>query len=345
MNSVCRSSRFSKRGFTLIELLVVIAIIAVLIALLLPAVQQAREAARRSQCNNNLKQIGLALHNYHDVYNMMPFGVRSDNWGMSFWVSILPYMDQAPLYNKISMTGAPGFVAAGNNYLLFENVVPPVGTCPSSPLPRTTPVWVPSVSLTKEYFCATYAGISGVAIGPVGFNTMSESASAGIVSSGGVMIPNGKVNFRDMSDGSSNTAVIGEQSDWGKVSGANTDIRSGISHSSWMGCSLQGWPANGANAWGNANSAVDNRTPVITTVRYQIGTKDMTNGAYGNIWSATNGTTMDMAANKPIQSAHAGGAFVLLGDGHTKFLTQSIDLNSVLVPLCMKADGLVLGDY
>jgi prepilin-type N-terminal cleavage/methylation domain-containing protein len=349
MGSECRSSRFSKRGFTLIELLVVIAIIAVLIALLLPAVQQAREAARRSQCNNNLKQIGLALHNYHDVFNTMPFGVRADplvgGWGMSFWVSILPYMDQAPLFNQIVMTGSPGFVAAGNNYLLLENVVPPVGICPSSPLSRTTAVGVPSIGGEKQYFCATYAGISGVAIGPMGFNTMSESARYGIVSSGGVMIPNGRVNFRDMTDGSSNTAMIGEQSDWGKQAGANKDIRSGVSHSSWMGCTLPGWPANGANAWGNADSSVDNRTPVITTVRYQIGTKDMTSGAYGNIWLESNGTTSDMAANKPIQSAHAGGAFILLGDGHTKFLTQSIDMNSVLVPLCMKADGLVLGDY
>ena len=89
-----------QRGFTLIELLVVIAIIAVLVALLLPAVQQAREAARRSACKNNLKQIGLALHNYHDTYNSLPLGVRNDQgnrWGMSWFVGILPYVDQAPL--------------------------------------------------------------------------------------------------------------------------------------------------------------------------------------------------------------------------------------------------------
>src|SRR4051812_6730319 len=93
-----------KRGFTLIELLVVIAIIAVLIALLLPAVQQAREAARRSQCKNNLKQIGLALHNYHDTANTLPPGWIGDptgsnagnRWGWG--TMILPYLDQAPLY-------------------------------------------------------------------------------------------------------------------------------------------------------------------------------------------------------------------------------------------------------
>ena len=97
-----------KRGFTLIELLVVIAIIAILIALLLPAVQQAREAARRSQCKNNMKQIGLALHNYHDVYNTFPPGYVGQTdvsilagYGLWSWSAlILPYIDQAPLYNQ-----------------------------------------------------------------------------------------------------------------------------------------------------------------------------------------------------------------------------------------------------
>ena len=91
-----------RRGFTLIELLVVIAIIAILIALLLPAVQQAREAARRTQCKNNLKQIGLAMHNYHDTFLKFPSGGsgNSQYWGHSQWVSILPFADQAPLYNQ-----------------------------------------------------------------------------------------------------------------------------------------------------------------------------------------------------------------------------------------------------
>src|SRR5437870_4974281 len=96
-------------GFTLIELLVVIAIIAILIALLLPAVQQAREAARRTQCKNNLKQIGLAYHNYHDVFGQFPkcailgidvsTGSLRFDQSMSWGISILPYIDQAPLFN------------------------------------------------------------------------------------------------------------------------------------------------------------------------------------------------------------------------------------------------------
>ena len=94
------------RGFTLIELLVVIAIIAVLIALLLPAVQQAREAARRTQCKNNMKQLGLGLHNYHDTFNLFPMSYGNGNYGeggkmVSWLTGILPYIDQAPLYNTI----------------------------------------------------------------------------------------------------------------------------------------------------------------------------------------------------------------------------------------------------
>src|SRR6185436_9747421 len=99
-----------RTGFTLIELLVVIAIIAILIALLLPAVQQAREAARRTQCRNNLKQLGLALHNYHDAKNRFPQAVIWGTWNGQSWLPnhhtwltmLLPYLDQAPLYNQVN---------------------------------------------------------------------------------------------------------------------------------------------------------------------------------------------------------------------------------------------------
>src|SRR5215472_10002444 len=97
-----------RRGFTLIELLVVIAIIAVLIALLLPAVQAAREAARRSQCINNMKQIGIALHNYHSAVNSLPPGqLEGNNWlDFSAHTMLLPYLEQAPLYNAMNFLGA-----------------------------------------------------------------------------------------------------------------------------------------------------------------------------------------------------------------------------------------------
>src|SRR6476661_8060061 len=122
--------RSLRRGFTLIELLVVIAIIAVLVALLLPAVQQAREAARRSQCKNNLKQIGLALHNYHDVNGCFPPAYIADENGkpMHSWrVLILPYLDQAALHTEYNFSEP--WDGPNNSRLLARR--PAVYACPS----------------------------------------------------------------------------------------------------------------------------------------------------------------------------------------------------------------------
>jgi len=122
-----------RRGFTLIELLVVIAIIAILIALLLPAVQQAREAARRTQCKNHLKQIGLAIHNYHDTHNTFPPGyiaripqnITSSERGLYGWGAfVLPYMDQAPLYNLLQVGNVPLETNAVTNLAALQTPLP-----------------------------------------------------------------------------------------------------------------------------------------------------------------------------------------------------------------------------
>jgi prepilin-type N-terminal cleavage/methylation domain-containing protein len=138
-----RRTSSSKRGFTLIELLVVIAIIAILIALLLPAVQQAREAARRSQCRNNLKQLGLAMHNYHDVHNMFVMKSGGTDNGVSEqtnrnrrsgMVGLLPYLDQAPLYQQIEGGSPPEPLPGGPcGWCSWGpwNVILPVMLCPS----------------------------------------------------------------------------------------------------------------------------------------------------------------------------------------------------------------------
>ena len=144
-------SRFWKRrrfGFTLIELLVVIAIIAILIALLLPAVQQAREAARRTQCRNNLKQLGLTLHNYHDNFRVFPYrqgGNNTGNWDDNFFevasgqVMLLPYIDQAPLYNNImSQAATNNALRPWDNNPLFRTDLPAF-ICPSDILASNNP--------------------------------------------------------------------------------------------------------------------------------------------------------------------------------------------------------------
>ena len=158
-----------RRGFTLIELLVVIAIIAVLIALLLPAVQQARESARRTQCKNNLKQLGLALHNYHDTHNFFPPGnVASQvgGWGPSWWIFILPYIDQAPVYSSLTFDGSqPGWSCCGDasgvaNGAVMRRAKINAAICPSSPLEAMRDTGGGPTTITQ------YHGINGATDGP-----------------------------------------------------------------------------------------------------------------------------------------------------------------------------------
>src|SRR5262245_47588566 len=166
MLTLSRSKRTSQ-GFTLIELLVVIAIIAVLVALLLPAVQQAREAARRSQCKNNLKQIGLAMHNYHEMASSFPpetiwsfdptgtgTGPNKQPRNYTWLVMLLPYLDQAPLYNAINFS-LPiwGQMAAGKS---IAGTQLPILACPSDP----AVVWMQGAS-RGPFGVTCYSGSEG----------------------------------------------------------------------------------------------------------------------------------------------------------------------------------------
>lgn len=196
------------RGFTLVELLVVIAIIGILVSLLLPAVQAAREAARRSQCKNNLKQIGLALHNYHDVMRVFPPGYLSNNVsptdpasaesgsGFAWGAMILPMLEQGPLYEHFEFEEDAG---SHHNHEHGAEVLS-VFRCPSDPAPdRFT---VNDGQHDFEIATANYVGIYGYG---------SVTMAPGNPNPPGILYRNSKVRMAHITDGTSNTMLVGER--------------------------------------------------------------------------------------------------------------------------------------
>jgi prepilin-type N-terminal cleavage/methylation domain-containing protein len=317
-----RLGRCRARGFTLIELLVVIAIIAILIALLLPAVQQAREAARRTQCKNHLKQIGLALHNYHDVFNTFPmgnFGLRDAAWGHSWWASILPYIDQAPLYNRWNFQlFNDGYV---DQVALLDGVKIPGSWCPSSPMAEfeTTPHNGGNLAV------ATYAGIAGATPEPNGRIVAGECGPSAY---GGMMFYGSRVRIGEVTDGTSNVMIVGEQSDY-LVETATGQRRIAISswpHSMWMG-----------------SASLAHRSFNVTTVRYTPGYKQA-EGGHNFYPCPTTGVCGNSGHNNPIQSAHTGGAHILLTDGTVRFVSANVNLQTFLW-LATRDDGNTLGEF
>ena len=214
-----KASRPRLRGFTLIELLVVIAIIAILIALLLPAVQQAREAARRTQCKNHLKQIGLALHNYHDAAQTFPLGTHpaggnSHIYGFGNWKwRILPYLDQAPLFNQpVDGINWNDATATANKTFWMSVRVPPYH-CPSSSAPQTVKSLAGSGPESETH---DYVGIMGANADPAGRDNDSirytASGQYGTLFNTGLLMGAECKAIRDCTDGTSNTMIVGEQS-------------------------------------------------------------------------------------------------------------------------------------
>ncbi len=185
------SPRTKRRAFTLIELLVVIAIIAVLIALLLPAVQAAREAARRTQCKSHLKQLSLAMHNYHDAHGKFPSGYVVDT-GWGWGTMLLPYVDQRPLFETL---GPSGTMDLANGTLLSRlRTTLALFHCPSDSHPEWNDKSKPQVNAKKEIGISNYIGIMGSNLSnPVGNGTLYQNSSI------------------QMSDGTSNTLLFGER--------------------------------------------------------------------------------------------------------------------------------------
>jgi prepilin-type N-terminal cleavage/methylation domain-containing protein len=309
-------------GFTLIELLVVIAIIAVLVAILLPAVQQAREAARSSQCKNNLKQHGVALHSYAETYGTFPPGVVStihNDWGHSFWVGLLPFIDQAPLYNQYRFEGNNTGYTGGNAYLatLINNKKFPFVVCPSTSLTTSKDTGAcPNCQLSN------YVGIAGAVDDPgiTGFlnstttpqfnsNNCCSCPTQGIHARGGMLVANRTLGLKDAVDGSSNVIAISEQSSPAR-NAAGQDVQINNNH---------GWTMGTA---GQAETSNDRRFN-LTTIRYAPNAVKAMGGA------VLPGVCNNDGANNGLFSEHTGVVNSVFTDGSVHSLSENIDLTTL----------------
>lgn len=330
-----RSSKPRATGFTLIELLVVIAIIAVLIALLLPAVQQAREAARRSTCRNNMKQIGLALHNYHDTFRTFPPGNivntissaickpigpgnQCQNGRANWVVMILPMLDQAPLYNKFDFSEpfywgfndslAPGTSCPVNVNSPNQVVELPAMKCPSDPV-------------AQEWPASNYFGVTGGGDRPT---DAAEGAGypcrprndGGAHFNTGAMFMNSKISLNQMSDGTSNVFLVGE---------------SKYMNSPQNCCETQTWAsAARSQAAGSNDTFISVLASAVFPINYIADGNPLDQGA--NMIGGAKSTDR-------FGSYHTGGCMFLMGDGSVHFVSENID-TSVYTQLANRADGL-----
>ncbi|QDT32022.1 DUF1559 domain-containing protein [Thalassoglobus polymorphus] len=313
-----------RRGFTLIELLVVIAIIAILVALLLPAVQQAREAARRTRCKNNLKQIGLALHNYHDTHNSLPAGsivllnasgTTYYGHGWTWHASILPFLDQGPLYQQIqgpndSGIGAESGSTTSPKQQLAGQTVLSMFWCPSQPDVTTGPQ-------KGGYAPSNYNGNMGTLIGNSGDNCYSGSVTtaAGMAARGGCMNADGvffissSVRFRDVIDGLSNTIFVSEVID----SGGDANLLGGA----------------GSDRKHCFSGGADSNPPTEMT-EYLI--------------AAESNDPINSYGEEAAGSFHVGGAQFLLGDGSVRFLSENLDMTTYR-SISTRANGELPGEF
>jgi prepilin-type N-terminal cleavage/methylation domain-containing protein len=307
------------RGFTLIELLVVIAIIAILVSLLLPAVQQAREAARRTSCKNNLKQLALAMHNYHDVNNALPLGmVNHINWR----VSILPYIEQANAYNKLDFSSTFRGNSVSTNTQVLGGIIMPAMICPSNVVEPLKNNAYGTNGQKMQY--ATYLAIGGAVDTSFTSNASSGKCNDyyGWHCDNGPMIINDKVAFKDITDGLTNCLILGEQS------GRDTGMLYGDRRNGYHG----GW--HGTDDAKNTNAFVTGIGSGITPIQYHL------NSTCSDFWACQ----VPYLNSAILNSEHTGGVQFALADGSVRFISENISLVT-LKQLAMKGDGAVVGEF
>lgn len=318
-----------RRAFTLVELLVVIAIIGILVALLLPAIQAAREAARRTECVNNLKQIGIALHNYHDTYRTFPLGSFNlrEVWpsnGTNWRALILQFMEQSTVWEQLSFSSNPAvhFMAggaAGANALAGNDVLRNLDLkayrCPSSTIKPFD--IAPASNNSGIALNVLYVGVQGAARPVPGpdVNRGAVDCGHGWSCNNGLLVPNECFGMQDASDGTSNTMIVAEQS--GLVALVN---RTANYYGGWYGSRHPRTVTSGAcgDLWQTGTSCV----------RFAPNSDIVQTGA----------TEAMYRNNTVINSEHPGGINVLLTDGAIRFITEDIDFMN-LKRLACRYDG------
>jgi prepilin-type processing-associated H-X9-DG protein len=306
----------------LIELLVVIAIVAILIGLLLPAVQKVREAANRTKCQNNLKQVGLATHHYHDAIEKFPIGARlpvdmggRPTGGTNLWVELLPYFEQDNLYRKWDNTDNRNNVAGGSNATQAQVIK--ILVCPADLLPETVVQFTAAFGSAAPPSPPWSWGFYGMT--SYGGNAGKRSVLSSRMTRDGIFFIDSSIRLADITDGTSNTLLFGERFHHDPQYGRQQpDV--------WPGTS----PLAGIGKWGyvadvRANANVTLSTPVPINYRVppagDFSTLEDRNCAFG--------------------SGHPGGANFAFADGSVRFLSDSTPL-SVLQALSTRAGGEVV---